>query len=985
MDTEEGLVLSLGLNDLSPNHEEALKDLLLLAWSGGWSPVEWGLAVQQTHSGTHAHSRLLADLLLQQAIVGPKPSVLLISYMEHALATCLLVPADFFDALLLVLQPSPSPRLAALLPLISTFVLQLARPPLDAGAQWPSKVISACTRVFAGMLRLATGSLALVEKEAGQEGNDECVVNAEACVRMCCCMLENTQLAVLLCLAKDHDPELWRETEGLLLHLGGNHQSSTGSKRPHHTGLDLTALIRLVYRMFGFSMIGGESSMDMATNQHAFPFSHRPIGYDYINNELACHSVYRGLDSTSTNEGGVGGWRPIESYGLTVSFWMHYQSTHLSFDSLEHMVQHWYGVGLTEKLPYWALYYHMIRSILDAMAEDPSTEQDKWCNMLLLRVPLVLQGLEVKRRQDPLLVQSDRQPVWVCLQRLASNSGSWLAAQASNPNAYSPSLLAVFVQALLSNQLIDSAQAESLLSPADVQSVQASNASSLEEVERALAAGSDNQLDLALACIRRLVIHHYSLCQLILDAEGVRGLWENSATLSLILPSLAAPWLYESFFACGLAGQLRLQLLKLLDPSHACDQTNNDSKYDVRNAAYLLLCVLQGIVGPQQDGQDGAQGPVWLGTGHVSVDGSRMDEALEVLGLLRNCQDMRKWSRQALDSLVKIAPTVAKLCLKQQQAGLDYPTTLQPLQTLLSVSSAAFFAALLWLSQETKVASQLSNCQVGVWNLQPWSNGTYTSPIDLPLPQVVLLDLLMHAQGSEHWSMLVVALPFHVWPTLLANADPGAPWMQLVPSSAVAINQVEAVSPTEFCDILRDAIIEQHLCSKPAAQLVNCVLHSPVSLTASLLVSEMAGWDYVLECGLLASLGASLLSLQPTGSHVLMADAVPRALGTLTNNVHREALAGMVARLIALSSTPSGLHDLYRSCGAILNDTPMGGEAVYALTCLQEAACLYPLVRSTVDKDIMATLWTALRRAEREDLLLSLCNITNEQERVLLA
>lgn len=92
----------------------ALRSLLLRAWRERWSDIQWGIHLKSVlPRGCSGDAYNLSNLILQQALVGPVPNPLVLSYLRHSLAAQTVSYAALLEAIYCFGHDGSPPSLAA--------------------------------------------------------------------------------------------------------------------------------------------------------------------------------------------------------------------------------------------------------------------------------------------------------------------------------------------------------------------------------------------------------------------------------------------------------------------------------------------------------------------------------------------------------------------------------------------------------------------------------------------------------------------------------------------------------------------------------------------------------------------------------------------------------------------------------------------------------------------------------------------------------
>uniref|UniRef100_A0A2I3GYM9 Mediator of RNA polymerase II transcription subunit 24 n=1 Tax=Nomascus leucogenys TaxID=61853 RepID=A0A2I3GYM9_NOMLE len=88
-----------------------LKQAILQAWKERWSDYQWAINMKKFFpKGATWDILNLADALLEQAMIGPSPNPLILSYLKYAISSQMVSYSSVLTAISKCEQPGPQAR-----------------------------------------------------------------------------------------------------------------------------------------------------------------------------------------------------------------------------------------------------------------------------------------------------------------------------------------------------------------------------------------------------------------------------------------------------------------------------------------------------------------------------------------------------------------------------------------------------------------------------------------------------------------------------------------------------------------------------------------------------------------------------------------------------------------------------------------------------------------------------------------------------------
>ncbi|KAF2350474.1 Mediator complex subunit Med24 N-terminal [Trinorchestia longiramus] len=200
-----------------------IRALLIRAWRERWSDMQWGIHIKTVLpryiSGDIYH---LSDCILQQALLGPLPNHLILSYLRHSLAAHIVSYGGVLESISKHDSLHKSHCVAALLDLL---------------ASTPQKVTCRgkpedCLMLAVSLVAAVRWLLKVVLHAISRPQASEQVANLKTALQLLQEFLKCQFLKGLLYIAKLEDPALWNQVLSIVSEIENKHASSSYTPLP---------------------------------------------------------------------------------------------------------------------------------------------------------------------------------------------------------------------------------------------------------------------------------------------------------------------------------------------------------------------------------------------------------------------------------------------------------------------------------------------------------------------------------------------------------------------------------------------------------------------------------------------------------------------------------------------------------------------------------------------------------------------------------
>ncbi|KAK7489537.1 hypothetical protein BaRGS_00019171 [Batillaria attramentaria] len=206
--------------------------LLMQAWRGRWPEVQWGIQLKRMLSANSKESCDVAEILMQQAVVGSSPNNLLLSYLKHTVLSQI-VPCSSVLKYITEFDDLSRPHcILALVNLAEVFGTKLS---FSYGPDSPLQLSRSLLAVLHWVLLLLLKCL-----QTNREDRPELVMVMDGASRAATAMLKRPTVTALLQVA-----QAYREFEQTELNLRGTLSQLPQNAFPDGTREHITSMLTL--------------------------------------------------------------------------------------------------------------------------------------------------------------------------------------------------------------------------------------------------------------------------------------------------------------------------------------------------------------------------------------------------------------------------------------------------------------------------------------------------------------------------------------------------------------------------------------------------------------------------------------------------------------------------------------------------------------------------------------------------------------------
>ncbi|KAL5007754.1 hypothetical protein ScPMuIL_016560 [Solemya velum] len=233
-----------------------VKSLLVKAWRERWSDIKWGIQLKRVMASNPGDPRELAEVLLQQALVGRNPHSLLFLYLKHAVFSQVVPPSAAFLYITHFDDFSRPHCVLALVDLAECFAVNLSLSYCqDTG-------LTMCKHLQNLIHWLLLSILKFLHKLQDTRQINDCIKVIEAASTAVEKIMDNATVQALLYIARLEDPDNYREFEQTEVNVRGTMSQVAADVVPTSVRQKVASTLKCLSRIQDFIM-PSEAVMDI--------------------------------------------------------------------------------------------------------------------------------------------------------------------------------------------------------------------------------------------------------------------------------------------------------------------------------------------------------------------------------------------------------------------------------------------------------------------------------------------------------------------------------------------------------------------------------------------------------------------------------------------------------------------------------------------------------------------------------------------------
>ncbi|XP_067650609.1 mediator of RNA polymerase II transcription subunit 24-like isoform X2 [Haliotis asinina] len=219
-----------------------VKLTLMRAWRERWSDIQWGVQLKRILALCSGESCDLADILLQQALVGSSPNTLVMSYLKHAVLSQVIPTSSVLKHISSFDDSSRPYCIVALIDLAETFATKLSF------THGPDSGLQLCKSLLLLVHWLLLNILKCLQKLQEGKQHQELVIieNASNAVLK---ILEKSTVIALLQISRSEVTDVYREFEQTELNVRGTLSQLQQNVIPNSTREKVSATLASLSRL----------------------------------------------------------------------------------------------------------------------------------------------------------------------------------------------------------------------------------------------------------------------------------------------------------------------------------------------------------------------------------------------------------------------------------------------------------------------------------------------------------------------------------------------------------------------------------------------------------------------------------------------------------------------------------------------------------------------------------------------------------------
>ncbi|XP_061198259.1 mediator of RNA polymerase II transcription subunit 24-like isoform X2 [Saccostrea echinata] len=214
---------------VSSSFASKVKALLMRAWRERWTEHQWGLHLKAVVNSSNGETKELPEILLQQALVGPNPNVLIIGYLKHTVLSQMIPPCSVLS---LVQKYDDISKPYCTIGLIEVTEVIACNISFTSGLESSVVLCKCLQKTLHWLMMCVLQSLKTMKDMQQQQEYISIIDSASVAAHK---IAENPTVQALLYVAMSEDQDNYREYEQTVINVRGTLSQSLSDMLPSQT------------------------------------------------------------------------------------------------------------------------------------------------------------------------------------------------------------------------------------------------------------------------------------------------------------------------------------------------------------------------------------------------------------------------------------------------------------------------------------------------------------------------------------------------------------------------------------------------------------------------------------------------------------------------------------------------------------------------------------------------------------------------------